>query len=408
MAGGFSISATLNASKFLRGVKDIDGALEDLEGSLDDVADEVKKVDKADGFKDLAKDADKAEDAASDLEKRLRKVRDEAKDVGKSTGSIGDDGSRNFRKMGDAAEEVSGELKQNLGETFSSFRGDLEDLPQIAQDVFGGLAGSVGGIMPAIGLAAGAAGIGLLVAAFQNLQEEENARKERVHEWAQAYRDAAADITESVASMAAINAIYDDTERYAEAEKNAKNWGVTVSTAVNAMAGDMTALGIVENNLAENTAIVDDAVSKLGNGGIKGLGYEMRQLKDQTAQGTAAFDALTGGMEEGRVIAEQNAQSLYMFAQSTGTATGEVDDLGNAIIALPDGTEVVINAATGKAYANVDALEQNIQGVQGKTVGVGVDTSGASAGLNNWVSQNNGKTIKIYGKYVSPAGANVP
>lgn len=400
MAGGFSINAMLNASKWLRGVKDMEDSLEDLEGALDDVSDEVKKVDKGNGFKDLERSAEKAEDEMSDLEKRLRKVRDEA-------GDVGDKGKDGFRKLGDAGEEVSSELKQNLGETFSSFRGDLEDLPQIAQDVFGGLAGSVGGLVGSFGLAAGAAGIGLLIGAIQNLAAEEEARKERVGEWAAAYIDATNNIAGALNSLAAVEEIYTDTEKYDKAAQAAKDWGVDVSVAVNAMAGDSTALAIAQESLEEKTERVNKAMETTQvNADGSAAGYA--DLYAEVQRGADTLTNITGEMAEGAARAEDYAESLYQLATSTGQATGEVDDLGNAIITMPDGKQVVIDAATQKAYSNVDALEQNIQGVQGKTVNVNADTSSATGALNNWITQNNGKQIKIYGKYITPAGSNVP
>lgn len=407
MAGGFSINAMLNASKWLRGVKDMESSLDDLEGSLDDVSDEMKKLDKADGFKDLERGAERAEDEASDLEKRLRKVRDEAKDIRKAGDDIGDVGSKGFRKMGDAAEEVSGEFKQNLGETFSSFRGDLEDLPQVAQDVLGGLAGSFGGLTGAIGLAAGAAGIGLLIAAFQGLAEEEEARKERVGEWTAAYIEAMSTMSDAVATFGAVEDIYTDPEKYDKAAQAAKDWGVDVSTAVNAMAGDTTALSIAQESLDEKTRKLNKALETT-QVNADGTAQGFADVQAEVSRGADTLSNITGEMAEGAQRAEEYASSLYDLAKSTGTATGEVDDLGNAIITMPDGKKVVIDAKTQKAYQNVDALEQNIQGVRGKTVSVDVNTGGASAGLNHWINQNNGRTIKIYGKYVSPAGSSIP
>ena len=134
----------------------------------------------------------------------------------------------------------------------------------------------------------------------------------------------------------------------------------------------------------------------------------MRQLKDETNQGRESYSSLSAEMAEGQAISSQYSQSLYDLATSTGAATGEVDGLGNEIYALPDGTEVVIDARTKKAYSDVNTLENKIHGVKGKSVDVAVNTANASRGLNNWVSQNNGRTIKIYGKYISPAGSQVP
>ncbi len=403
MAGGFSINAMLNSSKWLRGVKDMDESLEDLKGSLDDVADEVKKVDKGNGFKDLERSAERAEDEMSDLEKRLRKVRDEA-------GDVGDKGQAGFRKLGDAGEEVSSELKQNLGETFSSFRGDLEDLPQIAQDVFGGLAGSVGGLAGSLALAAGAAGIGLLIAQFQAADEAAKESAARAAEWADAFIEAGSGVLSFEQQAAKVRDIITDDERYKQATENAKLWGVSIDTAVAALAGSGSAIDEVtaalekKKDASEKDAQAAQEMAEANGSALLALTpaeIEYNKARD-------ALNLLTGEMERGAQGADVYSRYLIDTARATEGATEAVDEFGDTVITLPDGKQVYIDAQTGRATDNVNAIQQKIYGVKGTTVGVGVDTSGASAGLNNWVSQNNGKTIKIYGRYISPAGSNVP
>lgn len=390
-------------------VKDLSKELDKYADSLDDMAKDAKKSgskvedalqDVSKEAKDMSKDFDKAgekvEDSFRDMVRSVKKLDDAVDDVNSTGGG-------NLRKLGDTGEEVSGELKQNLGETFSSFRGDLEDIPQIAQDVFGGLAGSVGTLTASLGLGAAAAGIGLIVAGIQNLAAEEEARTERVHDWAQAYRDAGADITDTIATVAAINNIYDDTELYDQAIENAKNWGVTVSTAANAMAGDKTALALVNDSLTESERKVSEAVDATG-GDLRGLQKPMRDLRQETIDGRESLNGLNSEMSEGDLIARQNAQSLGDLAISTGVATGATDNLGNSIYRLPDGKEIVLDANTGKAYEDVNALDSRVRNVPGKTVYIDADTSSASSSLDHWISQHDGQTIKVYGKYVAPSG----
>lgn len=378
------IDFVANIRDFIKGAGDVEEALDDVADSLDDVAQEG------------GRDTDR-------LERSFRDLSRQARDTDKDVERIGSDGPGHLRKLGDATEEVSGELRQNLGETFSSFRGDLEDLPQIAQDVLGGLAGSFGTLWASIGLAAGAAGIGLLIQAFQNLAEEEDARRDRVGEWAQAYIEAAGQIRDSVASLSAVESIYTDPEKLKKAEDAAKNWGVELSTAVNAMAGDQTALAVVQDNLATNTAKVDEAMEKLGGGRIQGLDYEMRKLKESTGLGQEAFDMLTAEMAEGEELAASYARSVYDLAMSTGVATGAVDDLGNKIYALPDGTEVVIDAVTGQAYANLDAIENKTTALPDGNVTV-TTTDSVTREVDRIIVQNSGREIKIGTRIVRPGG----
>ncbi|KNC30038.1 hypothetical protein FF38_01809, partial [Lucilia cuprina] len=152
----------------------------------------IKPLEKAeDAFKDLERAAsDVGRDGARDvsrLEEALQDARKESERTEKGLRDVGDTGERGFKRLGEKGAEVSGELRQNLGETFSSFRGDLEDLPQIAQDTLGGLAGSgaLGGIGGLAATAAGAAGLGLIIGAMDQIDERNQELAQRAGEMAQ-------------------------------------------------------------------------------------------------------------------------------------------------------------------------------------------------------------------------------
>jgi ABC-type transporter Mla subunit MlaD len=396
----FEIDIGLNASEVAKGANDGKKALADLEKAVGDVADESGhaggKVDSfASKLVDASRKAGKSDDdikdalrqmglSAKQAERAVEDVGDEFKETGrdgeraadkledslrdvqrqadKTADEVGDVGEKGFRKLGDAGEEVSGELKQNLGETFSSFRGDLEDLPQIAQDVFGGLAGSVGTLPAAFALAAGAAGIGLLISGFEQVREQEEARKERVAEWAAAYIGGLSQMEGALADFASIEAIYTDPERYAEAGKNAKLWGVDVSVAVNAMAGDMTALGVVQDNLAKKTAELE-AVN-IRNAAATGEGRDrLKELEIGLRDGTTAYQQITGEMAEGREIANAYSESLLQILGSAESAGEEVDDLGNKVYTLPDGRQIMIDAETGQATTDLNKFKGDADNV---------------------------------------------
>lgn len=407
MAKGIDISIAADTrsamSAINRGLidplEDASEALEKLADSGDDATDDIAR-----GMRDAQRRTDDAAD-------EIRKLADElnrAGRQGKNTGNEIDDG---LGRVKHSASEAGDELKQNLGETFSSFRGDLEDLPQIAQDVFGGLAGSVGTLPAAFGLAAGAAGIGLLVAGFQEIQKQEEERKERVAEWASAYIAGLGQMEDAVANFASVEKIYTNTELYAEAEKNAKNWGTTVATAVNAMAGDAGALAVVQQSLAERTDTVSEAIDNLNGGRIQGLSYEMRTLKGEVSEGQKSFDALTGEMSEGEARAREYSESLLQILSSAESATKEVDDLGNAVYTLPNGQQIMIDAETGQATADISKFkgdaDEVIESVNGRQVVIDARATVAQAqrDLDGFVVRNNGREIKIKGKIVTAEGA---
>lgn len=360
MALSIDIAANTRAAQ--RDVKDLSKSFEDTADALDDLA------------RDSTRAGDKVEDSFRAMTRAAQKADDAVSDVGKA-------GPANLRKLGDAGEEVSSELKQNLGETFSSFRGDLEDIPQIAQDVFGGLAGSVGALPGAFALAAGAAGIGLLINGFEQVREQEEARKERVAEWAAAYIGGLDQMEGALADFASIEAIYTDPEKYAQAGKNAKLWGVDVSVAVNAMAGDMTALSVVQNNLTQKTAELE-AVN-IRNAAATGEGRDrLKELEVGLRDGTAAYQQITGEMAEGREIAKSYSDSLLQILGSAASAGEEVDDLGNKVYTLPDGRQIMINAETGQATTDIQKFKGDADGVIDSVNGRDVVIRARATGLD--------------------------
>ena len=248
---GISIDFAADVTKFIGKTKDIEGALEKVSGSLDDMAREAQRSgDKAaEGLDQITADGAVAElrelaaeakasgsklelvySAAADeveasmkamatkAEDRLEEISDAAKDAGKdldkylSDGtkdaesaveklegtfkeafnkvsgdakkagdSVGDDTERGMRKASQATDDFKNEAKQNLSESVSSFRGDLEDIPQIAQDVLGGVIPDLGAVGAGVA-AAGAAAIGIAVQQMQDLAARVNESKEKMGE----------------------------------------------------------------------------------------------------------------------------------------------------------------------------------------------------------------------------------
>lgn len=169
--------AIREAEKFGKGLDEVADELEDLGKAGDKATDKID-----DSLKDTGKEADKLEQKMSDA---FRKAGDSAKKAGDDVGGSTKDG---FSKASKVTEEFSDEAKQNLGETFSSFRGDMEDLPQIAQDIFGGVASNLGPLGLAMGVGV-AAGIGLAVGKAQELAEKNNEAQQTVADLAAEYSE---------------------------------------------------------------------------------------------------------------------------------------------------------------------------------------------------------------------------
>lgn len=306
---------------------------------IEDAEDALKKLGKVDAGKDIDRDLAKAQDATEDLDKELDQTRKSLDKLGYAAKEAGSDGKKGMDKIKDGASEVQSEIGQNLGETVSSFRGDLSDLGQVGQDTLGGLAGTLANMGPAgalgaAGLGAVAAGVGVITDAFNKAKESADDAREAAFSFAYDTAGAleAAGYTERISQWTS------DTEKLKQAQDIATGSGWAVVDVVDALAsgGDkLTALG---DAFAKNAEFTNVSIGRT---------LELNGVLDGTAEGYVS----------GAAGAELAAKANFEYAKAVGVATGETDDLGNAIVRLPDGKELVVNAKTGQAFEALDALE---------------------------------------------------
>lgn len=195
----------------------VSDALEDVSDSLDDVGDSAddagKEIERsleqaARKFRDLEKEAketgsnteDYWRDAAEEIERNLEAFkkdgekafealeteaeqaakeidRDLTKALELDTKGVADNAKRGFGETTETVKEFSDETRQNLAESVSSFRGDVEDIPQLLQDVLGGVSSNIG-LMGGLAAAGVAAAIGITIEQLQNLADRINEAKE--------------------------------------------------------------------------------------------------------------------------------------------------------------------------------------------------------------------------------------
>lgn len=351
----------LNASDVAKGAQDAEKSFKKLEDALEDAG------------TGGARDVDKLEDALKGAQRQAERTEKSVKD-------IGDGGRAGFDKVKGGAHELQQEIGQNLGETVSSFRGDLSDLGQVGQDTLGGLAATVAGMGPAgllgaFALAGGALGLGAVTAGIQDAEEKQRALNESAAEWADKYIEGASRIVDASSVVAEMTAIATDPDKYKQAGQNAEDWGVTVADAMRAMAGDATALEVVQRSLNDRSA--EFAQIMKDNTGIDGFykgthdtTAQLHDMNESITRGTDALNAQTGAMAAGQAQADNFAAGLYAYAMQVGVATDQTDALGNKIYTLPDGKEIVVNAQTKQAYQDLDAVER--RQLAGKEVGVRV------------------------------------
>lgn len=384
----FEIDMGLNASDVARGAKDAETSIGKLEDAVEDAG------------RGGARDLDRIEDSLRDVQRQAGRTEDAVDDIGVRGGD-------SFRKLGDAGGEVADELRGNIGEAFSSFRGDLEDLPQIAQDTLGGLAGSgaLGGIAGVAATAAGAAGLGLIVGAIDTINEEARKSEDRANDLAQAYIDAGSTVLSTIDQAARVSQVVTDKELRDEATRLADTIGIDLAEAVRIVAGDANALAGAQGILADRQQVVNDKM----NTGTELSAQRVVEIQEERIAVENQSDALQTYADR-QDVATQRAQlysdSLKAMIDDAGSATVEVDELGNRLYTLPDQTQVLINAETQQATTNVDGFKGDLDGVP-ETVSThaAFDSSTATRDLETWISRNQGRTIRIAGRFDVDSGA---
>lgn len=460
----FEIDMALNASDVAKGAKDGQKALADLEQAVGDVADAsgdagddvsafTRKI--VDAARQAGKSDDDIKDAlrtygvnAKEAERAIGRVGDEFKDTGRKGDRALDDledsfrdvqrqseklsdsvdnfdgvGRRAFAGTKEAAKEATQELGQNLGETVSSIRGDLSDLGQVGQDTLGGLAASLAGggpagIAGAAALAAGAVGLGLVTAEI----EKQHERVEKLKEYfSEAWREAVEggrDYIDTATVIGEMNDIIfnpDRADEYKRIQEDANRLGLDRSILLQAAAGDQDALNQV---MSRTGALQDEQAQKIRDkqaaleageeAALDALHQEQDAINSIKDRWQEYGDISAANQQKARDAAQVTSDYLLSAVANAGTATEAVDEFGNRLYTLPDGREIMIDAKTGRATEDVSRfrgdLDNKIPTVKTVTINTQFDGSGASAGLNRWISQNGGRTLKIQGRYVTPQG----
>lgn len=365
MARAHEIAIASETGAFEKGIKSgVVEPLKDAEKALDQLA-------KSKGADGLDRSMEQAQDSTKKLKREIKETADAIDQdfrqgyarMKNSAEEASDSAGRSMHKVSDTAAEASGELKQNLGETFSSFRGDLEDLPQIAQDVFGGLAGSVGGLLPALGLAAGAAGIGLLINAFNQAGEESDEFKQRASELAQAYIDAGGtaapaieDIADALKEMA--TATEDGVTNLEDLRDVADKSGNSYEDLAKAMAGDVEGLEDMLRVGEEKLKLLQEEGTQYDQNNEK-AGRSLQTITDQT-EGQRQYNDY---IRQAKDAAESAAQAEKNWVEAGGEALQIKSELIDTVSDAYDSVrDSAIEAATSEdGVFNVDAWASKVE-----------------------------------------------
>lgn len=353
---GYQVGIASDTKPFKQGIETgVIAPLEDAQG-------ELQKLGNSKGPEQLERGLKDAQDATERLKDDTKKTadaidkefRESYRSVKQNADDAADASKTGFKKAGEAGAEFKDETLANVSEVASSFDGSFESIGDVVQGTLGGVTQALG---PALGgaAAAAAAAVGVITDAFTTAGEAAQQAKDDAFEFAYGVNGAlaTAGYSERVASWTS------DTDKLKQAQDIAVVSGWDIVDVVDALASGGDKLdglfGAFEQG-ASSTSIATGRALEL----------------EGALQGT--MDGYLNGGDAARLAAKLN----YDYATSAGEATGETDELGNAVYRLPDGKEIVVDANTNTAYEDLDALER--KQITDKTVRVRVDSSA----WDNW------------------------
>jgi hypothetical protein len=349
---GISIAFASDVRSFLKGTGDVEGALDDVGDSLDDLArDATRKGDQiGDDLQGVAREGEKAADK---LERSFRDSFDEARrDAKRKTDDIADDTKRNMGKAGDATGDFKREAVSNISETASSFDGSMDSIADMVQGTFGGLAD-----MPGVGLAAaGLAAVGGGVAAAWQ------AHTERIKEQV---RGMFADLIESGEDYLSQSYIQEQywaiiqgadgaILKQSELNKIVEQTGLTSSQVALAYAGDADSITRLQEVLTAKQAELAENIALAGRNGSAASINQQAELQRMVNGLDDYADRI--GETTTKVDAARDAWNRYATT-TAGTTQGAIDQMRDL----------------GVAMGNVP-----------RRIPIDVDLSGAEASLRNW------------------------
>lgn len=313
---GIKIDFISDVSKFIGGTKDIEGALDKVSDSLDDVAKDADKAGKkiGDELTDGAKDA---QDAGEKMERKFRDAFDETKKDAKSTGDkVGDDVKRGFKRAEGAADEFKDEAKSTSREAAASFTGDFEDVSDAIQETLANALAGFGPMGAVAGMAA-AAGIGILVSVLQSSADKAAEVKERTIDLAGAIREAGGEIKD----VDWAGQFEDFANAIADPRSWFEPWQKASKTNAEVIAADAEKLGLNYQDLFQGLA-----------GDSEAAGRALEDINAKIAEQDEAYQQLV-------------ADGVDPAAAAAQTYTGHLETQRDRLEAATEATEDAINLA---------------------------------------------------------------
>ena len=358
MAAGINLSLISDVRDFLKGTKNVEDALDDVGGSLDDLAREGQRAsDKIEdefsgSFRDVMQQSDELRrDLERDLDSAAREGDTAAAKLERgfvesfnTVSRRGDDAfdkvAKSAKESSDKASEAASEFKdeatQNFSEVASSFSGDMDSAIDLVQGTLGGLVGSI----PGVGLALG--GLGAAAGLFYNQwKENTEATQQRV---AEMYDDMRASgeafLSESYIQTQADAIIKGDEGAIItrkELNSIVEQTGLTAATVARAMAGDTEALTILEmkvtSALEEQSKVRADvdahayssenqayAAAQQRIGALNHINDRIRQQRDEVASTADSVRDMQDAERGLHALQDMTTQNARQFGEDAADA----------------------------------------------------------------------------------------
>lgn len=380
-----------DVAAFLKGTRNMEDALDDVEDALDELGRNTSTQRLEDDLRAVGVEAGTA---AEKLETSFTSAFDKLKAEGRTAtrrvradvDDVGDKGSASLR-------EFSAEAKQNVAESVSSFTGSASSAVDAIQSTFGGLVSALG---PAgvIGAAAAAAGIGMARGLFEKSQEQAEALRERIAAIFDEMVQNQNVITDAFRNDA-IRDLIDDGDRFKDLFGTdlltaSRIFGRDLSTILRGLTGDShdmaVALELVQGRQADLATSTRNYVDEAGN---------VIVADQEQAKAVALLNLALGGQGEALTEAQVKAQIYAAAAQDAAAATDDTTE------ALDENAEAVKRnpLLKGEAKESLWDLRDALAEISGKLKDGGKSLNqNTKAGRDNWREIKNAvDAVNAYG-----------
>jgi hypothetical protein len=304
---GIDIGITSDSRDFVKAVDEGTESLEDLSGALDDAA----------------KDGDKAAE-------KLTKSFDETVKTVNELGDKSESAMRRMRKStdnaGDRLNSFKDEAKSVARETATSFDGSAESITDVFRDISANAFQDFGPVAAGAGIAA-AAGLGLIVKAFEDLEKKNEENKQKVAELADTYIEFGSD---SFGAIAAANdklkemalTIDDDVMSLVDLQKAADRMKVPFEDLAKAYAGNTDEIDKQIELLKQKEQIELDGINK----NTKNSDNLQKSIRDRYREQIEGLEQVQESVEKAQEIEQAYYDSGAARAAEKATAISNIND----------------------------------------------------------------------------------